>query len=136
MNARKMLTSKFVLLVGVAAVLALSAGETLAGRPRAGGTRHEASAYSPAGRRNVTPSSRSRVWITQPSAARRPIVITTPAPWQRSVIGARPVPYRLRSSAYGQQSFRRVYRRSISSRNSRSFGSGGAGLTITIRIGG
>ena len=136
MNARKVLTSKFVLLVGLAAVLALSAGETFAGRPRAGGTRHVASAYSPAGRRNVTPSSRSRVWITRPSAAHRRIVITTPAPWRRSVIGARPVPYRLRGSAQGHRSFRRIYRRSRSVRHSRSFGSGGGGFTITIRIGG
>jgi len=131
MNARKVLTSKFVLLVGVAAVLALSAGEAFAGRPNARGRDHAVRTYT------VTPSQgHSVVRITQPSVARRPIVITTPAPWQRSVIGARPVPYRLRSSAQGRRSFRRVYRRSRSVRHSRSFGSGGGGFTITIRIGG
>ena len=131
MNARKVLTSKFVLLVGVAAVLALSAGETLAGRPNAGGRDHAVRTYT------VTPSQgHSVVWITQSSTAYRPAAIARPAPWNRSVIAARPVPYRLRTSAYGNQSFRRPDGRSRFVRNSRSFGSGGAGLTITIRIGG
>jgi len=74
-----LLRSKWVLLLGAAAVLSLSAGDALAGRPHhSSGTSYTASA---------TPyRSYPQASVAQPFSYHRPAVVPQPLPWRRGAV--------------------------------------------------